>query len=40
MQIGFQFSKTGYVLRIFAHTAPIPDVETVPALARPGLFGD
>jgi hypothetical protein len=40
MKNEFQFSKTGYALRIFARPAPIPDVEIVPALARPGLFGD
>jgi hypothetical protein len=40
MQSGFQFSKAGYALRIFAPAAQIPNAEIVPALARPGLFGD
>lgn len=40
MQTAFQFGETGYTLRNGGYTASLSQTEMVPALARPGLFGD
>jgi hypothetical protein len=40
MQNALQFGETGYRLRDGSYAASISQMEMVPTLARPGLFGD